>query len=421
MTTHSHLGLPRLLLLLLGLSAVAAPAQAQRLAYRIKDRNTNAPISIGVIDLATGVGVPATADEAQVGAVFTSDGRYAVNAPPAGPVTARDMRNGQQVTLPPDFRPGLAHPRRATIYGLTFAGELARLDVRGLARWRPCPAGTVPISYDLSRDGAQLFVACGTAEVLVIDADSGTEIRRVPSGPATVFVAVNASSELVAVSSASSQVSRLDATTGQVLATRAALPFWGHTGSRRQLLEVSPSATPGVTGVYRLIDASTLAVSLVLPASVTIGIGIFVSPDGRDAVFYNMGYTFLTPSRVTRFDLTTGLVVAELVLPQTQIAEVTVTPVPLPPESPRASVAGGVVTLTWQLPVDSPQATGYWLDVGTAPGAANLGSFFVGAADTFTGGGAPPGRYYLRLRAVNDNGSSAPSAEFTVTVPAPAP
>ena len=400
------------------LVGLASPAQAQRLAYRISDRNTGVDSQHGIVDLATGAAQLATADEAQVNAVFTSDGQYAVSAA-ARMVTVRHIPTGVQWTVAADFFPYLAHPRRPVLFGYTtaFLGPV-RLDARGLVQWTPCAGPTTP-RFDLSLDGAELFVACGTAEIVVLDADTGAERRRVPSLPGTQFVQVNAAGELVVQRPdvGSSEIARLDPVTGQVLARRASLESVARTGSRRQLLEARSSATPGIAGVYRLFDTATLAVSQVLPATLTTGVNAFVSADGRDVVFATAGYGVLTPSRVVRLDGVTGQVVAELVLPQHQQVKVNVVPVPLPPVSPTVAVAGTDVTLTWRLPAESPQATGYWLDLGTVPGATNLGSFFLGPAESFQVRGAPLGRFFMRLRAVNEAGSSLPSVEFVLDLP----
>lgn len=400
------------------LVALPAPLQAQRLAYRFSDRNTGAAFQYGIVDLATGAAQLATADEAQVDAVFTSDGQYAVSAS-ARVVTVRHIPTGVQWTVAADFIPYLAHPRRPVLFGYTtaFHGPV-RLDARGLVQWTPCAGPTTP-RFDLSLDGAELFVACDTAEIVVLDADTGAERRRVPTLPGTRFVQVNAAGDLVVLGSdvGSSEIARLDPVTGQVLARRPSLESVARTGSRRQLLEARPNATPGVSGVYRLFDTATLAVSQVLPASLATTVNAFVSADGRDVVFVSSGYGVLTPSRVVRLNGVTGQVVAELVLPQNQLVKANVVPVPLPPVSPAVAVAGTDVTLSWRLPAESPQATGYWLDLGTAPGASNLGSYYLGAGETFHAAGAPLGRFFMRLRAVNQAGSSLPSVEFVLNLP----
>lgn len=74
-----------------------------------------------------------------------------------------------------------------------------------------------------------------------------------------------------------------------------------------------------------------------------------------------------------------------------------------------ASWSGSTVTLRW-----TGGAATYVLDVGTAPGAANLGSFPLGGVTSFSAA-VPPGTFYVRVRAVSATGvASAPSNELTL-------
>jgi hypothetical protein len=85
------------------------------------------------------------------------------------------------------------------------------------------------------------------------------------------------------------------------------------------------------------------------------------------------------------------------------------------PISLRARVAGTVASLSWAPPagVDS---TAYVVEVGTAPGAANLGRFVVGTPSV--SGALAPGIYYVRVRAVASGVEGQPSSEVVLTVPA---
>jgi hypothetical protein len=95
----------------------------------------------------------------------------------------------------------------------------------------------------------------------------------------------------------------------------------------------------------------------------------------------------------------------------------------LPPSPPRmlaATVRGQDVRLTW-LPPLAGAPTGYHLEVGSAPGLANLAAFAFGNTLTFTAA-APNGTYFLRVRASSPAGVSLPSDELVVVVgPAPGP
>lgn len=92
--------------------------------------------------------------------------------------------------------------------------------------------------------------------------------------------------------------------------------------------------------------------------------------------------------------------------------------VPGPPPSLTAFVNGPIVTLSWARPESGGSPTAYIIDAGASPGAT-----FVQAstgATQFVVGGVPPGRYFVRVRAVNANGSGPASAEVLVVVPAAA-
>jgi hypothetical protein len=109
---------------------------------------------------------------------------------------------------------------------------------------------------------------------------------------------------------------------------------------------------------------------------------------------------------------------AGLSLPSNEVAVfVGVAPPPAPPVNLTSTVAGSQVTLSWSpgsLPMTGPPAY-FIVEAGSAPGAANYGSQAVAA----TGGvvdGVPPGVYYVRVRAANATGWSAPSNEIVVRV-----
>ncbi|MEZ5291338.1 MAG: carboxypeptidase regulatory-like domain-containing protein [Vicinamibacterales bacterium] len=94
--------------------------------------------------------------------------------------------------------------------------------------------------------------------------------------------------------------------------------------------------------------------------------------------------------------------------------------VPAPPSAPRAftsRVSGNVVTLSWDAPFFGP-VTGYVLEAGTHPGAADIAVFNTGSSATsLVIPGVPPGRYVLRVRAFNALGTSPQSQERELVVP----
>jgi hypothetical protein len=78
-----------------------------------------------------------------------------------------------------------------------------------------------------------------------------------------------------------------------------------------------------------------------------------------------------------------------------------------------ASVVGSLVTLQWNSP---PGAVSFVLEAGLTTGASNVFNGNVGGTNTVAAV-APPGTYYVRVRAVSACGISTPSQEITVVVP----
>jgi peptidyl-Asp metalloendopeptidase len=89
---------------------------------------------------------------------------------------------------------------------------------------------------------------------------------------------------------------------------------------------------------------------------------------------------------------------------------------PSPPRDFIFGVTGSHVTLSWTPPVTASNPVTYIVDVGSAPGAVNVLVAPVGSI-TAVGTPAPPGTYYVRVRAQNPCGTSLPSNEQIITVP----
>jgi hypothetical protein len=79
--------------------------------------------------------------------------------------------------------------------------------------------------------------------------------------------------------------------------------------------------------------------------------------------------------------------------------------------------AGGLVTLTWSAPAAGDLPTSYTVEAGSATGLANLAVLPTGSSSTTLSVTAPPGTYFVRVRATNGAGAGAPSNEITVVVP----
>jgi hypothetical protein len=84
---------------------------------------------------------------------------------------------------------------------------------------------------------------------------------------------------------------------------------------------------------------------------------------------------------------------------------------PSAPGNFRFTRAGSLVTLLWDAP---PGASGYVVEVGSVPGASNLLVTLLASSPVSTV--APPGTYYVRVRARNGCGAGSPSNEIAIVV-----
>lgn len=90
-------------------------------------------------------------------------------------------------------------------------------------------------------------------------------------------------------------------------------------------------------------------------------------------------------------------------------------PMDVPPTRLAATVSGATVTLAWEAPAFRAVAR-YVIEAGSAAGLANLARLVVpGTQTTFTTN-APPGTYFVRVRAESACGASPPTADVWLTV-----
>jgi predicted phage tail protein len=87
--------------------------------------------------------------------------------------------------------------------------------------------------------------------------------------------------------------------------------------------------------------------------------------------------------------------------------------VPRAPQNFVGAANGRQVTLLW---TDPGNTTHFDIEVGSAAGLSNIMTRSV-SGTTFTVNGVPSGRYYVRLRAINNIGRSVPTADVEIIVP----
>jgi len=90
-----------------------------------------------------------------------------------------------------------------------------------------------------------------------------------------------------------------------------------------------------------------------------------------------------------------------------------------PPQRPTgllATVSGSMVSFRWNAPTTGGTPAGYVVEAGTGVGLSDITTVPLVNQRTFSVDGVPAGVYYVRVRATNALGASAPSNEVTVNV-----
>jgi hypothetical protein len=413
--------------------AAPSPAAAQRLiiSYSPSPGAPSVTQSIDLDTLSTEWTEPGVVSAVPV---FTADGRHvlyrrAVTA--AGPqvLFLRDVLAGAAISLPFDFEPRLAHPSQVAIFGLadvhstgfgTSAGTLARLDASGLHTGGGCATGTT-VELDLSTDGERVAALCQSGDVVVVDASSGQLLRTLTADLATPVMSMRVNHDgtqllVIRRSGATNEIAVVDVASGTTVATRATSPagagcvFAGTAPDKTMAVVGCTSVSlPSIIGNAYILDVGTLTPGPPL-ASLIPGKAVF-SPDNRDVFLssrHRLGFGGLS-----RHDVVTGVqTLSSGVISPGHFA---VAFAPLAPAL-TVAVAARRVDLSWTLPIHSPVATRYLLEVGTLPGSSDIGTI-PAEGPGLTVPAAPPGRYVVRVRAVNATGTGAASNEVVVDVP----
>lgn len=89
---------------------------------------------------------------------------------------------------------------------------------------------------------------------------------------------------------------------------------------------------------------------------------------------------------------------------------------PSAPTSLTATAQDGAVTMTWTPGAGGGVVQSHVVEAGSAPGLSNLATLVTTATPSYRAAAVPAGSYWLRVRARNALGTSAPSAEVPVVV-----
>jgi hypothetical protein len=183
------------------------------------------------------------------------------------------------------------------------------------------------------------------------------------------------------------------------------------------------SALPAPSSLQAVVQGATVMLSWVNPAAVLIALQLEV---GSGPGLSNL-YVATMPAASTQLtvaDVPAGTYFVRLraIGPAGRSApsnEVTVTvggcQTPGAPSPPAFTlVAPGTVRLSWSAVAG---AQSYVIEAGSSPGAADLAILDTGSSQPLLQASAPPGVYYVRVRARNACGVGPASSEAIVTVP----
>ena len=124
-------------------------------------------------------------------------------------------------------------------------------------------------------------------------------------------------------------------------------------------------------------------------------IGSFARDTAGELYFMDFGYSASNTGRIFRID-TAGAIA------------------PGAPTNLAGSVQGNTVSLSWNPPNTGGAAASYIVEAGSSQGSANLGT--VTTTATTVAGAVPTGQYFVRVRAANGVGTSAPSSDIVLNV-----
>ena len=124
-------------------------------------------------------------------------------------------------------------------------------------------------------------------------------------------------------------------------------------------------------------------------------IGSFARDTAGELYFMDFGYSGSNTGRIFRID-SAGAVA------------------PGAPTNLAGTVQGSTVSLSWNAPSTGGAADGYIVEVGSSQGSTNLGT--VSTTATTVAGAVPTGQYFVRVRAANGVGTSAPTSDVVLNV-----
>lgn len=365
---------------------------------------------------------------------LTPDGRFLAWITNAGTaqsarVALRDTATGITTAFDvPGVSEMVGNPVRPELFLFDFAGPFA-LGPAGFRRFAGSPcAGSYPIS--LSGDGRRLLSFCGgdgsltrLNETRLVDTDTGQIVATLPPWNQAALNRDGSEAYVVDYVSGTLHLQRRQTATGAVLGDATIPPpYPGGTPSvSRMALDHRGNRVVVAGPVIHVFDGQTLSV---LRSQAVSLFGQVVSVESL-AIDEAESLAYMTVRGLTEgssymayeiYDIATlGLRVNVMGVRGGDFVPIRRPP---PPSALTATVTGSDVGLSWSSGSPPGAVTRYVLEVGSAPGLNDIFSGLdVGLQTSFAASGVPPGTYYVRVRAGNYAGLSAPSNEVAVHVP----
>lgn len=195
--------------------------------------------------------------------------------------------------------------------------------------------------------------------------------------------------------------------------------------STEVMFTIGSVAVPGPpTNLVASVSGSTLSLTWGAPASGGLPLGYLIDagtgPGGSNiAAGVNVGNILGAAAGVPSgqyFIRVRAVNALGAGLPSNEVvAQVGSTGPPGVPTNLDFTVLGGAVQLRWSAPATGGTPTGYNVEVGSDIGSSDYGVVAVGNVTSVTNPNAPAGTYFVRVRATNSLGQSAPSNERIVT------
>ena len=252
-------------------------------------------------------------------------------------------------------------------------------------------------------------------EMVVMDADTGRELATFPSTWRAEFTRDEKSFYLITTDEARNYLVVLYRHDMATLARVSEVPFPAAEGST--LLDpVRLLAGSNAVFVY---DADGRSLLATLPAPYSGRSVRFKRPGARSPFYAESSKPvsyFDTDHRIDVIDPSSATIVHTVAPTVASFGGVSPQAMMSVPEAPAplAHIVNRTVTIRW----DAVEHAGeYQLEAGFRPGGREIGAFNIGWSTSISIANVPAGTYYVRVRAMNELGVSAPSADVRIDVP----